>query len=188
MTEAVDQQEAALEVVSLERVKTDLRIETAGHDDLLKGQIAEAVSFVSRMIGMPLVETVETIYAERPVDPVAVLTFPARVVQEVTKVQFWTPAGALREEPDGLIDGADLGRRVSIDRWTAVHPPAAGWPDVLSGSLLAVEVKRQLILDAKTDALKRAVILGVRQSYDGHHEIKPTAAVYALIAPFRRYD
>ena len=57
-------------------------------------------------------------------------------------------------------------------------------------SFVSRETSRPL-LDGAADevpkGLKQAVILCVRQFYDGHAEIRPTAAFYALIAPWRRY-
>ena len=57
-------------------------------------------------------------------------------------------------------------------------------------SFVSRETSRPL-LDGAADevpkALRQAIILCVRQFYDGHPEIRPTAAFYALIAPWRRY-
>ena len=57
-------------------------------------------------------------------------------------------------------------------------------------SFVSRETSRPL-LDGAADevpkALKQAVILCVREFYNGYAEIRPTAAFYALIAPWRRY-
>ena len=51
-----------------------------------------------------------------------------------------------------------------------------------------VESKTGATLDAASpEALKQAVILLVRQFYDGYREIRPTEAFYALIAPYRQF-
>lgn len=59
------------------------------------------------------------------------------------------------------------------------------------------QIKTPLLTDGETmgvadddparPALQAAVILVVRQLYDGYREIRPTEAFYALIAPWRRY-
>ena len=36
-------------------------------------------------------------------------------------------------------------------------------------------------------ALRSAVVLCVRQFYDGYREIRPTEAFYALMRPYRSY-
>ena len=60
-------------------------------------------------------------------------------------------------------------------------------------SFVAREISRPLLdegddeADEVPPALRQAVILCVRQFYDGATEIRPTAAFYALIAPWRRY-
>ena len=57
-------------------------------------------------------------------------------------------------------------------------------------SFVSRETSRPL-LDGAADevpkALTQAVILCVREFYNGYAEIRPTAAFYALIAPWRRY-
>ena len=60
-------------------------------------------------------------------------------------------------------------------------------------SFVSREISRPLLdegddeADEVPPALRQAVILCVRQFYDGYAEIRPTAAFYALIAPWRRY-
>ena len=54
--------------------------------------------------------------------------------------------------------------------------------------MLEVDLTRSILLTARTTALQHAVILAVRQLYNGYHTITGTAAMYALIAPWRRLD
>ena len=137
----------ALEVVPLLAMRRELRIEgdTNPDDDArLIGQIGAAVSDVSLDASAPLVEQPETIeaavpYRDRPV------AFTATVVRVVRQVRYWTPGAALRDEPSGVIAGSDLGRlwsdwRASRLNW--LYPPAAGWPAVLAGSRLWLDVTR----------------------------------------------
>ena len=192
----------ALEVVPREEIKLELRIlaRDTDHDTILESQISAACSFVSRQVETPLVDVTETIYVPRPAthEP---LTFRALAVKQVEEVGYWTSTGTLRSDPDGEVDVATLGRHVVHDRINVLYPPSDGWPEVLEGSLLMLTVIRGLdLLRAKANdpnmtevkpeymALKQAVILCVRQFYEGYREIRPTEAFYALIAPWRRYD
>ena len=177
----------ATDVVSLAEIKAELRIGVDDHDELLTSQIAAAVSFVSREIDAPLLDVTETIYVPRPLR-LRPVTFRARAAKVVEAVEYWTASSSLRMPPDGRIDGAHLGRREFDDVAVVVYPPVDGWPEVLPGSMLVVEVVRGIDIDASNQALKQAVILAVRQFYDGYREIRPTEAFFALIAPFRRYD
>ena len=137
----------ALEVVPLLAMRRELRIEgdTNPDDDArLIGQIGAAVSDVSLDASAPLVEQPETIeaavpYRDRPV------AFTATVVRVVRQVRYWTPGAALRDEPDGTIADTVLGRLWSdwpASRHNRLYPPAAGWPAVLAGSRLWLDVTR----------------------------------------------
>ena len=137
----------ALKVVPLLAMRRELRIEGAINPDddaRLIGQIGAAVSDVSLDASAPLVEQDETIEAAVPSRdrPVA---FTATVVRAVTQVRYWTPGGSLRDEPDGVIAGSDLGRLQSdwpVTRRNWLYPPEAGWVPVLAGSRLWLDVTR----------------------------------------------
>ena len=189
---------AGTDIVSLNEIKTELRLggDTDGsraayteRDDLLTAQIDAAVSFVSKSISSPLVDVTETLHIP-PQQGVLALWFPARHVKSLgDPIRYWSPSGALRDEPDGTIAVSDLGRRFQrTEHMYEIWPPADGWPETLGNSLLQIQLKRGLDLDDTTQALKQAVILCVRQLFDGYREIRPTEAFYALITPWRRYD
>ena len=137
----------ALKVVPLLAMRRELRIEgdTNPDDDArLIGQIGAAVSDVSLDASAPLVEQRETIeaavpYRDRPV------AFTATVVRAVRQVRYWTPGGSLRSAPDGVLTDEELGRLQSdwpATRRNRLYPPAAGWPAVLAGSRLWLDVTR----------------------------------------------
>ena len=179
----------ALEVLSLDELKAELRIEDddTSHDALLTGIISAGVSFVSRFLRAPLVDTAETHRCTRPGDD-RPLAIRADAVQSMAAVRYWSDGTALREAPDGTIAVADLGRRVQVARYFCIYPPADGWPLVETESMLEVDLTRSITLTARTVALKQAVILACRAFYDAEPMIKPTAAMYALIFPWRRLD
>ena len=178
----------ALEVLSLAAAKRELRIpdEDDQHDGLLQAQIGSAVSFVGRFLRAPLTDSVERHRCSSPGTD-RPLAIRADHVQSLAPIRYWPAGRALREEPD-TIAVADLGRRAQVAEWFCIYPPADGWPEVEAGSMLEVDLTRSITLTTRTTALQHAVILAVRQLYNGYHTITGTAAMYALIAPWRRLD
>ena len=113
----------------------------------------------------------------------------ARALKEVSRIRYWSENGALRTDPTESVDTNDIGRIDSKDEpWNLVYPPASGWPDRLENSLFELQVVRGIDIDDETEALKQALVLLVRQLYDGFHEFTATNAVMALIAPWRKFN
>ena len=155
--------------------------------DLLKNQIEAAVSFVSHGLKGPLVDRTEKYYLPPPSGEEP-LIFASPMMKSVTEIRYWSPSGSLRLDPDGAIAPGDLGRlhKERYDWQThSVYPPAAGWPETLSNSLFELKVVRGLDITPETAALRSAVILCVRQLYDGYREIRPTEAFMRITAPYR---
>ena len=175
----------ALDIVSLATIKGELRIPATegAHDTLLKGQIAAAVSFVSRHLRVPLLDRNEQFYCSRPSSSSAPIILSTDGVRSVVSVEYWTVGGALREAPGGSINVSTLGRLVEYCGYV-IYPPADGWPLILDNSVIEIVVTRG---QDTPEALRAAVILCVRQFYDGYRRIRPTEAFYALVGPFRSY-
>ena len=175
----------ALDIVSLETMKSELRIPAAegDHDTLLTGQIAAAVSFVSRHLRIPLLDQDEQFYCSRPSSSSAPIILATAGVRSVVSVEYWTVGGALREAPGGSINVSTLGRLVEYCGFV-IYPPAAGWPLILDDSVIEIVVTRG---QDTPPALRAAVILCVRQFYDGYRRIRATEAFFALVGPFRAY-
>ena len=179
----------ALEVLPLADLKAELRIEAGDstHDALLTGQIGAAVSFVGRFTRAPLLNQTETHRCPRPGadQPIGLATDH---VQAVAPIRYWSAGTDRRLVPDGSIALTDLGRRVQVGPRFCIWPPAGGWPEVEDGSVLEVDLTRALEITPQTQTLRQAVILCCRTLYDQEPLIKPTAAMYALIGPWRRMD
>ena len=173
----------ALDIVSLATMKSELRIELVetSHDTLLTGLIANAVSFVSRPLRVPLLDRAEGFRCSRPSDSATPIVLPTDGVRSVGSIRYWTATGSLRESPNGTIAVGTLGRLVARFGFD-IYPPADGWPVVLDNSLIEIVVTRGMDTPA---ALRSAVVLCVRQLYDGYREIRPTEAFDAMIAPWR---
>ena len=180
----------ALAVLSLAAAKAELRIAPDEHDhnDLILAQIRGAVSYVSRFLRAPLVDRAETHHCAPPgADrPLALLT---DYVQSTSAVRYWSAGTALREEPDGLISVADLGRLVQVGRGYCVWPPEDGWPEVETGSMLEIDLTRSIPITAQTQSLRDAVVVVMRHLYNAEGELNmPRSTIQALIAPWRRLD
>ena len=175
----------ALDIVSLATMKDELRIPLAetSHDLLLSGQIAASVSFVSRFLRVPLLDRAVTFRCSRPSYAPAPLILSTDGVRSISSVKYWTLAGSLREAPNGTIAVGTLGRQVEYCGFV-IYPPAAGWPMVLDNSLIEIGVTRG---QDTPEALRAAVILCVRQFYDGSRRIRPTEAFFAMLRPFQAY-
>ena len=183
----------AVEVVSVADIKAELRItDYNGHDSLLSNQIAAAVSFVSRSTTRTILEETRKVQCLLPLTltPIRLRLFD---IISVEAFKYWSADGALRDDTDGTLEVDDLGRRGYLDPTAPVPryeiwPPADGWPEALPASRAQITLK--FGIDDAADippSLRQAVILGVRQLYDGYREIRPTEAFYALIAPWRRF-
>ena len=173
----------ALDVLSLEMVKSELRIGLAetDHDILLTDLTANAVSFVSKYLPAPLLDRAEGFRCFRPGDS-APIVLPTTNVRSVVTIRFWTVSGgSLDAAPDGMIPVSSLGRRVQHGGYV-IYPPTSGWPVVLDNSLIEVVVTRGM---NTPPALRSAVVLCVRQLYDGYREIRPREAFWAMLEPWR---
>ena len=123
----------ALDIVSLATMKSELRIPAAetDHDTLLTSHIANAVSFVSRPLRVPLLDRAEGFRCSRPTDSAIPIVLPTDGVRSVGSVRYWTADGSLREAPDGSIAVGTLGRLVAGSGFE-IYPPADGWPRYLT--------------------------------------------------------
>ena len=180
------------EVVSEARLRFNLRLPDATTEDSLTTPLAdilgEAVSFVTSVSGIPIYD--QPGYVEvQPYERDCPLEFFLPYIQSIQSVAYWENAD-VREDPDQTILPADLGRivlpggRSGRTGRCLVYQPADGWP---SGALKnPVHVNCTLGFSVVPAGLCAAIIAGARQLFDGAPEIKPTAAMYAWIAPHKR--
>ena len=177
----------ALDILSLDSAKRELRVEkTDAFDARIIEEIGAAVDFVERELGRPLIDVHEAL----PVHPPAAgdelpVELRATDVATVGDVSYWTPAGALRLDPDGTVARADLGRVLIGDNEVVAYPPVGGWPAVLPGSKLRVAVTRAFDVAAHP-SVRQAVISALRNFYNGATEIMVRNAVFHLLRPWRR--
>lgn len=157
-------------------------------DERIVRAIEGAAIYVAKRTGRPIVTRGDTVDAVRPIDPdwpIALLGYDREENIEVVRVRYWTPAGSLRDVPDGEIPIGQLGRLASFStEHKSLYPPAAGWPAVLDDSTIEILINTTTTNVAA--GLEAAVILVARQLFEGYQEIRPTAAFHVLIEPFVR--
>ena len=119
-------------------------------DDIL------SVSQVRAELRIPDGATATRVVDLDPVTGSTPLHFDAAGLREVTAVKYWTVlTGNLRADPDGVIDGADLGDATVSGSQAVLQSPFLGWPDVLAGSSMRVEFvagAQDSLLQAQIDA------------------------------------
>ena len=178
---------SALEVLSLEDARLQCRADDGPeHDALLRDAVEDAVGYVSRMTGIPLVDRSENFNVvpsgKTPIE------ISARDVKEVEEIRYWQPTQELRESPTGTVTVSDLGRIEELrNGCTRIWYPAAGWPNYLPGSCFQVTVKVGFDITEKSKSLRRAVILMTRTFFENPDRFESDFAVVALIEPWKRY-
>ena len=106
----------------------------ASTDDIL------SVAQVRQELRIPDAATATRVVDLDPVTGNNPMRFDAAGLRAVTAVKYWTVlTGNLRADPDGVIDGADLGDATVSGSQAVLQSPALGWPDVLAGSSMRVE-------------------------------------------------
>ena len=173
------------DILTVAQLKQELRIpeSTTSQDDLLERQISGGIAFISQEQPAPLIDQTETILVE-PVAGDSPLVFAAVGVKSITEIKYWTVGVALRDSPDGIISGADLGRLVPDRRCASVYGPINGWPLTLGGSVFEVVFVRG-IEDALIPAYRGAIVAYSRHVYDGFREIRPTESFVRLSRSLR---
>lgn len=172
----------ALDVLPLATAREELRIPDRDHDGLLETQIAAAVDWVAAETSLPLVDVTADCAVPRGAASAPVLV-PGAAVRRIERIAWWSPDASPSGDPDRRTVAA-WGRLDVRPGAAFVWPPPAGWPAGRSGTPLVVTVTRGL--DPVPPALRSACVLALRQLYDGAAEIHATAAVYALVQPWRR--
>lgn len=179
----------ALDVLSLEDARLQCRADDGAENDaLLTSAVMNAVSYVSRRTGIPLID-VSKIFNVVP-GTNDTLVIPAADVKRIASIQYWRPGtGALRLAPAGSVNVATIGRVEDLKNGcTRIWPPAAGWPARLQGSCFVVEATVGFDIDDESEALRQAVILMTRVFFENPDRIESDFAVSALIEPWIRYN
>ena len=237
-------------IVGIARLRSEFRLEAAANtlrNSTWEAQRADAISYVAQRIHCPLIDAAEELYCPSPGGKYP-LRFNLRGFKAITGIRYWSSDGALRDEPDAVLDVSisawaaeadyEVGDKVSrggsyyaanrshtsatgdvangapdqdsatgwdaytptfigrisdqrnrrytvIDRIVEVWPPEAGWPTLLSDSLLEVTVTRGVDMNDQTNSLREAIVQLVR-SYDlAHMEVRPTASFERTLRPWR---
>lgn len=180
----------ALDVLSLDEARHQCRVDevSAALDLLVTSAITNAVSYVSRRTGIPLVD-VSKIFNVVPATN-TYLDIPVADVKEIESISYWQPGtGELRLAADGAIDVATLGRIEDLrNGCTRIWSPAGGWPTRLEGSCYVVQAKIGFDIGIESESLRQAVILMTRVFFENPDFFESDFAVNALIEPWIRYN
>ena len=193
--------ENATDILSVAAAKFALRIEDApGIDEEIARHIGAAVDFCAEIAAKPLVDRTETFLAPRPASASGTVRLPSIYVKSITTVQYWETTQKLREDPTGEVmvaasdppDDADdpIGRREVVERhYTAVWPPASGWPEVLSENGVESGFLFTYVEGIKDPlpgllGISEAVALMTNVYHEGASEKEYTDAVRTLLQPF----
>ena len=189
--------DTALEIVSLDVIKTELRLggdtvesraAFVDHDLLLTGHIQAAVGFVEDRVRLVLIDRTKTFSCPRPTKDDSPLCITSYGIKSIDAVRYWTGDDSLRDDPTGSIALATLGREGYYgSKVYYVWPPEDGWPKILENSALEIDSTLGLDSDGVPESLRQAVVVMVRQLYDGYREMRPTDAFFSLVRFWRRY-
>lgn len=181
------------------KVELDIGASETGHDQMITEMLNQAVALCERILGYKIIDAPVKIKTHRPLSKDDVMSiFTLEKLKSITQVQYWTSSAALRDEPDGTIAGADLGRLTSNEPFFSgacsearathwVYPPITGWPNVLLNSAFEITALAGIDLTGANMGIKRAIILTVRHFYDGYAEVRPNSAIYQFLKPYILY-
>ena len=164
------------EFLPLTRVKQELRLDPADtdQDELLRGHIASAASFVGHQIGSPILDETVTRYVTLAGQQAVCFREP-----------FWRSTDRISYAGGAVDLAAITQRREGVS--SIIWPPEGGWPPLDPNGADAFRFDFTIGLDmARSEAagLRQAAILCVRQLYDGVAQIRAEDAVYALLRPY----
>lgn len=168
--------------------------------DQVTGCIESAVEYCAGHANLPLLDVTETYRLRRPLTNCPAI-LPAANVKTITSIAYWRTSQNLREPPSGsvMVGPSDpladdeTGRIVEVGPTTHVWPPAAGWPNVLTDSLLEFTVVRGFEDDDDGNpaipnlaGIKKAVALATWLQFEGDTRLATLQRVHDLLTPFGR--
>lgn len=171
---------------SLQTMRREMRapdVANATRDAVIQSKFTAAAAWVTRESGVPLIDYTKTVYCPRPRGDDTPLVIDDTYVKEITAIKYWTADGTLVDDPDGTYVPGRL-RAHALDH-AVLWPNTQGWPTVLNRSDLEITYTRGT--PTVEEGLRGAVVLIAYDLYQGAPEIKPTAAVFSLINPYRVY-
>ena len=168
--------------LSLGGVTTESRTAFIEMDTLLNNLIEGAVEWAAHRVNVPLLDRdeVQAVYPESD----SPILLRKAYVKAVKAISYWTPTGKLRDQADGSLAVATLGRngyQTGSDFRYEVYPPSTGWPTLLADSAMNLTITRG-IADTDVPTYRELVMLYVRHTYDQEREIKPYSALNLLVS------
>ena len=177
-------------VISLADLKTELGITAgdAGFDSAVTGYRLAALRWVRlRTRRSPVVSDPYQLLRFLPCADAPLVEAPAYDLElsGATPIRYWTPDRKPRQEPDGTVEAADLGRTWRSEAATAlfIHPPAGGWPESMGNGRIAQVMVRHAwdLEDDERATIRAAVTLYARGMFT--REERHLNAAEAVIRP-----
>jgi len=167
------------EVLPLDDLKRAIRVDGDFDDARVTMARDAAVRYCEGFYGFPIITRTGEYEVNRPRRAEDPAWIPAAPISITEAVKYWTTSGKRREEPNGTIAAADLGRvKQSGYKMTKVWPPANGWPEmlrVLEQGRRAYSPMEFTVTEGYDSAadipdiegIREAMILQARINYDG---------------------
>ena len=164
---------SATDILSIESVKFQLQIDDGtelDNESELTSIIKRAVGFVSRITGVPLIDSSKVAWAGISSGATNPVVVPLKNIKTIESIKYWTTLDETRLAPTHEVVTTRIGRLEELPFGTVVHPPADGWPDACN-SMLEFTCKVGVDIDEGNEDILTLVVLVARQIANGHPEI-----------------
>ena len=153
------------EIYPATELREELRLSTPTLDSLLIRKLQEAISEVTAITGWPLIDRQQHIEAAIENE---VVTIERVGIKSISSFKYWTTAAKAHQAPDGTIEEASLLLSLVQDRHYEIrHRDSDGWPADMRERNVRIELAVGVAADQVPAALRNAITLIARDSFDG---------------------
>ncbi|MCY4535177.1 MAG: hypothetical protein OXB91_07415 [Bryobacterales bacterium] len=179
---------AATDIVSLALMKEELGIpeEAIEKDAAITAQIEAATAWAAEKTSKPILKTDGEHRAMGFPRYGAPIRIPYRyLLEENLAVEYWTPETEPWAAADGSLSGDTLGRLESrYERGFMLYPHGGAWPEAHPEAPVVIRFRMAWDLPG---AIRQAVILQVRDFFEGQRESPRISAAETILQPYVTY-